>query len=73
MSIAKLFAVARQFTTMTLLMTSVGSLANAQDGTGRVRGKATNAASGAAVPNAQVLITSEKLGAVSIGMRRRVL
>jgi len=64
-TITKLLAGARQFTTMTLLMTSVGSLAGAQDGTGRVRGKVTNAASGAAVPNAQVLITSEKLGAVS--------
>lgn len=65
MTSMKLLAVARQFTIITTLLTSIGALANAQDGTGRVRGKVINAASGGAVANAQVLITSEKLGAVS--------
>ena len=65
MTITQLLAVVRRFTTITLLLTGVASAAAAQDGTGRIRGKVTNAASGAAVPNAQVLITSEKLGAVS--------
>ena len=65
MKFTKLLACTQRLTTATFLLASVGSVAAAQDGTGRVRGRVTNSATGAPVPSAQVLIAGDRQGALT--------